>query len=610
MKKRSFKRTIACIITITMAFFLTSCVNVSANRNPYNIQVLEATSDFYVNDFAGILSKTQKKEMMDKAVKLDTEFSGIQVVVSIVESFEKTVTDSQNNSGHNAYDIEQLAYAMYSQYGIGQDDMGILILFSVEDREVRIETGYQMQSYITDIKSGQLLDNYGMNYFANNQFAEGLVSLQDAVISEIRTVVPADWASSNKTEKTETILGTDSSLYDQKSLVTDNNSEDVNKVLLFSFLGTFSMLIFTIVGFIKTSSTSKEKNKKKEKLHDDEIKSLVAGFNNQTKQIQLQYSTELAKKEREIESLSKNLSTTSNQLSKVQSELKKLDDKLRRIKTLHPELDFEKEVLNMIEQEYRAEAKTIDEKLASVIKTLPDKDKVSLFANAVSLFTDASPNVQKYVKTDIDIVRKLYKESKALKKEFDIAEQKKADKAVVKKVYDEILHVLHDNPHGNHKTYKNLSKAFELYKNLSSSQKEFFPDQALLMSLKETVNIASVNYKNYTEAKSAETKIRSIIEYMFSASEYDREKLSQAHSYYKNLSYPAKKYFDSELLNKLHKLIREAEEDYEKQERQRRDFRINSYDHENSNSFDDDDDYGGFSGRGGSPSGGGASRSF
>lgn len=394
-----------------MAFFLTSCVNVSANRNPYNIQVLEATSDFYVNDFAGILSKTQKKEMMDKAVKLDTEFSGIQVVVSIVESFKKTVTDSQNNSGHNAYDIEQLAYAMYSQYGIGQDDMGILILFSVEDREVRIETGYQMQSYITDIKSGQLLDNYGMNYFANNQFAEGLVSLQDAVINEIRTVVPEDWASSTKTEKTEAILGTDISLYNSKSLVTDNDSENLNKVLLFSFLGTFSMLIFTIVGFIKTSSTSKEKNKKKEKLHDDEIKSLVAGFNNKTKQIQLQYSTELAKKEREIESLSKNLSTTSNQLSKVQSELKKLNDKLERIKILHPELDFEKEVSNMIEQEYRAEAKAIDEKLASVIKTLPDKDRVGLFDNAISLFTDASPNVQKYVKTDIDIVRKLYKES-------------------------------------------------------------------------------------------------------------------------------------------------------------------------------------------------------
>ena len=153
---------------------------------------------------------------------------------------------------------------------------------------------------------------------------------------------------------------------------------------------------------------------------------MITGFNNQTKQIRLQYSTELTKKEREIESLSQSLSTTSSQLSKVQSELKKLDDKLRRIKTLHPELDFEKEVLNMIEQEYRAEAKAIDEKLASVIKTLPDKDKVGLFDNAISLFTDASPNVQKYVKTDIDIVRKLYKESKTLKKEFDIAEQKKS----------------------------------------------------------------------------------------------------------------------------------------------------------------------------------------
>ena len=73
--------------------------------------------------------------------------------------------------------------------------MGILILLSVEDRNVRIETGKTMQAYITDSKSGQLLDKYGMDYFVEDKFAEGLVSVQDALISEIRDVVPANWNS-------------------------------------------------------------------------------------------------------------------------------------------------------------------------------------------------------------------------------------------------------------------------------------------------------------------------------------------------------------------------------------------------------------------------------
>lgn len=202
--RKSRRVTVMVLILAMVSCILTACSTEPENKNPYNVTVIDATSDFYVNDFAGILSEDQKSDMMALAVDLDSEYSGIQVVVTTVESFEKTVVSYEGNTSTNVYDIEQLSYAMYDQYGIGQNDMGILIFFSVGDREVRIETGYQMQTYITDQKSGQLLDNYGMEYFRNDQFADGLVAVQAATINEIKNVVPANWASFIDAEETVT----------------------------------------------------------------------------------------------------------------------------------------------------------------------------------------------------------------------------------------------------------------------------------------------------------------------------------------------------------------------------------------------------------------------
>ena len=172
------------ILAITILVMTVSLTAFGSNR--YNVEVEKQTDEFYVNDFANLFTEADKQVMMENAVELAEEYDGIQVVVSTVNSL-------------NGNQIEQYAYSMYEEYGIGKDSMGILILLSVEDRQVRIETGKTMQAYITDSKSGQLLDNYGMQYFRDDRFAEGLKSVQEAVIAEIRNVVPIDWNNTNET---------------------------------------------------------------------------------------------------------------------------------------------------------------------------------------------------------------------------------------------------------------------------------------------------------------------------------------------------------------------------------------------------------------------------
>ena len=66
----------------------------------------QATDEFYVNDFANVLSDEEEKLLLDKAVTLAEESDGIQVVLSTVESLD-------GNS------IENYALEMYNQYKIG-----------------------------------------------------------------------------------------------------------------------------------------------------------------------------------------------------------------------------------------------------------------------------------------------------------------------------------------------------------------------------------------------------------------------------------------------------------------------------------------------------------
>jgi uncharacterized protein len=90
------------------------------------------TEAFYVNDFANIFTDEEEALLISKAKKTYDDYDGMQIVVTTITSFEG---DS----------IENYAYRMYNEYRIGVKDMGILILFSLKERKVKIETGKRME---------------------------------------------------------------------------------------------------------------------------------------------------------------------------------------------------------------------------------------------------------------------------------------------------------------------------------------------------------------------------------------------------------------------------------------------------------------------------------
>lgn len=132
-----------------------------------------ATERFFVNDFADVIDAVDEDTIYSKGVALN-EATTAQVVVV-------TVDNLQNEP------IEEYALNLGREWGVGtaEDDNGIVILLSVEDREVYIAVGYGLEGALPDSKTGRILDTYGMSYFSADNFSLGLSSVYGAIVNEV-----------------------------------------------------------------------------------------------------------------------------------------------------------------------------------------------------------------------------------------------------------------------------------------------------------------------------------------------------------------------------------------------------------------------------------------
>ncbi len=131
------------------------------------------TNEFFVNDFADCITQHDETEIFTKAENLYNACKA-QVVVVTVDSLD-------------GQEIEDYSIGLAREWGIGdkQEDSGILLLLSVDDREVRIEVGSGLEGALPDSKTGRILDTYGMDYFRNNDFSAGLSAVQDSLVNEV-----------------------------------------------------------------------------------------------------------------------------------------------------------------------------------------------------------------------------------------------------------------------------------------------------------------------------------------------------------------------------------------------------------------------------------------
>ena len=609
--KHLIKKRYASLLIVELLLFgiitaLTGCMNEDSTNDVYqsDIKVKDATSEFYVNDYGNILSSEQRTELVKRAKALNEDYNGIQLVITTLESLD-------------GYSIEEYATAMYNKFGIGTKDMGALILFSSGDRQVRIEVGRGMEEYMTDADAGALIDEYAIDYFKNDQFADGIVALQKAVVTFIKNEVPVEWNSASGDEQTSkntsdvaqsidesvnTVQAVDNSDVKNSSIADEQSDSGLPMLFwMFVIVVPYGIALGLLYSSVKKYKVLRRKNEEMVNENSVQIKHYKYTID-EMEQDAWDIKAEYQKKYNDYEKKLKNCQREKDELKKL---IEKMQETHARAIVLHPRL--EDEIIEMIENEHKAEAKKVDDAIQSALTNKASKENVDVFGNALAKYNSASMEAKGYVRSDIKVLNQLYEQSSALQKEFQKSEKEKADRNAAKVAYDEMRNIA-DGVKGNKSTYETLAKANNLYVRLSGAQKRFFPDSRWLREFQREFEISQEDHSDYEKAKKTEKAVKGITDYIGTPDENDINKLKQAIRMYDSLSSSERNYFDRNIYETARRMLAEAEDDQKERERRRK-------------RRDDDDYFGGGGYHGGSSSfgsfggggisnGGGASRGF
>lgn len=561
-KKRKWR--ILFVVCMLISIF-TNCGVKAANEevgdafaNEFSLKVKEPEggyfADDFVNDFGEILFPDTRSELTETANNFYEETGGISIVITTLPSLPDGLVEwSEENFDPTTITIEELATIMYNQYGIGKHSMGLLILLSLEEGDIRIESGINMEGYLPDSICNRIVEEYGMPYFYEGEFDKGMISLQSAFISEIQKRVPKDWMEEYSTEEIN------NNTVNAQEKVTSKEKENffggpIKMVVIILLLAVIAILV---VAYYKLKKNAEETlNAEKRRLVD-------------------LYKREMNQLKEKVDNMQEKLNEATLEKNKLDSannalamSLKDINEKYSRALSLHP--DLENEISNMIEQEFRNHAFEVDKKIKPCFNLMADKDNIDAFERAIKLYEATQSDVKKYLTSDIEKLQSLYDESKTLLREFEIAEQRRIDEQIARKTFEEIVSIYSQHPTGTHLNYKYLNSAYQKYEDLTQRQKRMIPNQDTIVDLSMEVERAKEDYENYIAAKEAEKKVRRIVNGISLADESDLDSLAEVYKYYVKLTPNQREYFDISLYRKLMNFKRDAEDDYERKTEMRR----------------------------------------
>jgi uncharacterized protein len=140
-------------ILLTLIFSLCS---------PLFSQVTELKPEGFINDYTNTLSEQEKVSLESLVASIEKETSA-EIGVAIIQSLESR-------------DIEGYANEIFNEWGVGKKgkDNGVLILVSLNDRKIRIETGYGIEPVLPDALCGRIIRNIMAPRFRENNYYKGI----------------------------------------------------------------------------------------------------------------------------------------------------------------------------------------------------------------------------------------------------------------------------------------------------------------------------------------------------------------------------------------------------------------------------------------------------
>lgn len=142
------------LLIISIFLILVTNINAQEFPSPY---------DKYVNDFAKIFNQEEITELKTILSQVEENTTAEVVIVTIQTS--KPLTPSQYRTG------------LFNKWKIGKvdKDNGLLILYSLQENRIEIETGYGLEGILPDSKLGRLLDKNYVPYRDKKQVNQGII---------------------------------------------------------------------------------------------------------------------------------------------------------------------------------------------------------------------------------------------------------------------------------------------------------------------------------------------------------------------------------------------------------------------------------------------------
>ncbi len=206
------------------------------------VSIVDATDDFYVADYANVLSDEVEGLIVLNNDLLEKK-CGAQVVVVMVE-----------NLGGNT--VENYAYTLFNEWGIGSKDKdnGLLILVAVEDGEYWLMTGAGLQDYITAGDLDEMASEYFIPSARSGDFDQAIRLLFTECFNQVSKACGADLSIDTTLYQEYIQNNTDStpSHAQQSSQRTDQTHEGGDSIMPFFII---VIIVIILIGLMNTSRT-------------------------------------------------------------------------------------------------------------------------------------------------------------------------------------------------------------------------------------------------------------------------------------------------------------------------------------------------------------------
>jgi uncharacterized protein len=127
-----------------------------------------------VNDLAGLVQAPDRERLETKLADLERK-TGAQVAILTVDSLDGDT-------------IEDYTVRVFQTWKLGRKEVndGVLFVVARQERKMRIEVGYGLESRLTDARSRQILDDIVRPQFRSGNFGAGIDAGADAIAAVIQ----------------------------------------------------------------------------------------------------------------------------------------------------------------------------------------------------------------------------------------------------------------------------------------------------------------------------------------------------------------------------------------------------------------------------------------